>query len=298
VNIKNNEKCIIKVLKPVKKKKIKREIKILKCLNGGTNIVNLLDVVKDAQSKTPSLIFEHINNHDFKTLYPTFEESDIRYYMFELLQAIEFCHSSGIMHRDVKPHNVMIDHQKRRLCLIDFGLADFYHPGTLYNVRVASRYFKAPELLVNYSMYNYSLDIWSFGCMLASMTFKKEPFFHGNDNNDQLVKITKVLGTESLVAYLNKYNITLDRSFNKLIGRYPRKTFDKFVNSDNQKYASPVVFDLLDKVLRFDHMDRLTCREAMLHPYFDSIRPANFLQKCEFTTNNDEQNSNHGNTNK
>ena len=61
----------------------------------------------------------------------------------------------GIMHRDVKPHNVMIDHQQRKLRLIDWGLAEFYHPGQDYNVRVASRYFKGPELLVDYQVCHY-----------------------------------------------------------------------------------------------------------------------------------------------
>ena len=94
-----------------------------------------------------------------------------------------------------------------QLRLIDWGLAEFYHPGQEYNVRVASRYFKGPELLVDYQEYDYSLDMWSFGCMLASMVstckviffsctvldrisysqiFKKEPFFHGHDNYDQV----------------------------------------------------------------------------------------------------------------
>jgi casein kinase II subunit alpha len=75
----------------------------------------------------------------------------------------------GIMHRDVKPHNVMIDHKQRKLRLIDWGLAEFYHPGQTYNVRVASRYFKGPELLVNLRDYDYSLDLWSTGCMFAGM---------------------------------------------------------------------------------------------------------------------------------
>ncbi len=184
----------------MKKKKIKREIKILQNLAGGTNIINLLDVVLDSQSKTPSLIFEYINNTDFKTLYPTFTDYDIRYYIFELLKALDFCHSHGIMHRDVKPHNVMIDHEKRQLRLIDWGLAEFYHPGQEYNVRVASRYFKGPELLVDFQEYDYSLDMWSLGCMVAGMIFKKEPFFHGQDNYDQLVRIAKV---GSLCSFLS-----------------------------------------------------------------------------------------------
>jgi len=66
---------------------IKREIKILQNLYGGPNIVKLLDVVRDDESKTPSLIFEHVNNTDFKVLYPTLSDYDIRYYIFELLKA-------------------------------------------------------------------------------------------------------------------------------------------------------------------------------------------------------------------
>ena len=73
------------------------------------------------------------------------------------------------MHRDVKPHNVMIDHKKRKLRLIDWGLAEFYHQEQEYNVRVASRYFKGPELLVDMQDYDYSLDLWSLGCMFAGM---------------------------------------------------------------------------------------------------------------------------------
>ncbi len=81
--------------------------------------------------------------------------------MFELLRALDACHSMGIMHRDVKPHNVMIDHPMRKLRLIDWGLAEFYHPGQEYNVRVASRYFKGPELLLDYQVY-IDLHFYSF----------------------------------------------------------------------------------------------------------------------------------------
>lgn len=75
----------------------------------------------------------------------------------------------GIIHRDVKPHNIIIDHKKRELRLIDWGLAEFYFPNQEYNVRVASRYFKGPELLLDNMLYRYSLDIWSLGCMFAGM---------------------------------------------------------------------------------------------------------------------------------
>ncbi|GAB1740868.1 hypothetical protein NU219Hw_g5947t1 [Hortaea werneckii] len=274
INVVNYQKCVIKVLKPVKKKKIKREIKILQNLSGGPNIVALLDVVRDSQSKTPSLIFEHINNTDFRTLYPKLLDYDVRYYIYELLKALDFCHSKGIMHRDVKPHNVMIDHENRKLRLIDWGLAEFYHEGTEYNVRVASRYFKGPELLVDFQEYDYSLDMWSLGAMFASMIFRKEPFFHGNSNSDQLVKIAKVLGTEDLFDYLDKYDIELDAQYDDILGRFPKKSWHSFVNSDNQRFVSNDAIDFLDKLLRYDHQERLTAKEAMAHQYFEPVRRA------------------------
>ncbi|TVY24622.1 Casein kinase II subunit alpha [Lachnellula hyalina] len=303
INVVNYQKCVIKVLKPVKKKKIKREIKILQNLSGGPNIVALLDVVRDSQvnqsspsydpktapkagkmksavdvfvhsdqetndsymmqSKTPSLIFEYVNNTDFRSLYPKFVDYDVRFYIYELLKALDFCHSKGIMHRDVKPHN---------LRLIDWGLAEFYHQGTEYNVRVASRYFKGPELLVDFQEYDYSLDMWSLGAMFASMIFRKEPFFHGNSNSDQLVKIAKVLGTEDLFDYLDKYEIELDQQYDDILGRFQKKSWHSFVNSENQRFVSNEAIDFLDKLLRYDHQERLTAKEAMAHPYFSPVR--------------------------
>lgn len=277
VNINANDpikssKCVIKVLKPVRKIKIRREIKILQNIAGGDNVIKLLDIVKDRESRTPSLVFEYVNNTDFKTLYPRLMDHDVRYYIYELLKALDFCHSRGIMHRDVKPHNVMIDHEKRQLRLIDWGLAEFYHPGSTYNVRVASRYFKGPELLVNYQMYDYSLDMWSLGCMFAGMIFRKEPFFHGQDNYDQLVKISQILGTDELYAYIQKYKIQLDPHFNSLISPYARTPWIRFVLPDNQRYISSDALDFLDRLLKYDHQARILPSEAFSHSYFDPVR--------------------------
>lgn len=309
VKLSSKSPIVIKMLKPVKKKKIKREIKILSnlsnevnppCTNtfkineyynnkdilnnfkknylfdlnhdGNEKIIKLFGIIKDPISKTPALVFEHVNNIDFRILYPKLTDLDIRFYMFELLKALDYCHSMGIMHRDVKPHNVMIDHKSHKLRLIDWGLAEFYHKNMEYNVRVASRFFKGPELLVDYRMYDYSLDLWSFGTMLASMIFQKEPFFHGTSNTDQLVKIVRVLGSEDFEKYLLKYEITLPREFHDM-DQYIRRPWHRFIN-DNNKHLSDnnEIIDLIDNLLKYDHQERLTAREAMAHPWFDPIR--------------------------
>jgi len=213
-----------------------------------------------------------VDNHQFKELLPTLTDADNRFYMFELLKALDFCHSRGIMHRDVKFQNIVVDHNNRKLRLIDWGLAEFYHPGTEYNVRVATRCYKGPELLVDFRQYDYSLDMWSVGCVLASLIFRKEPFFYGRDNTDQLVKIARVLGTDDLYRYLDKYEIELDAAFDDILPRFSRKPWSAIVNSNNQHLASADAISLLDKLLKYDHQGRLTAAEAQQHIYFATIR--------------------------
>lgn len=100
-------------------------------MKGGINIINLIDLLRDSITKTPALIMEYVDTGDvdFRTLNKSFNDFDIRFYIYKVLKALDYCHSKGITHRDVKPHNIMIDHQSRKLRLIDWGLAEFYHPG-------------------------------------------------------------------------------------------------------------------------------------------------------------------------
>lgn len=271
-DVKHSKKVVVKVLKPVRRRKIKREIKILQNLRGGENIIALLDIVRDSTTLTPALIFEHMQNVDFKVFYKQITDYDCRFYMYEILRGLNFCHSMGIMHRDIKPQNIVINHDRRQLRIIDWGLAEFYHPNQDYNVRVASRYFKGPELLVGYQYYDYSLDMWSLGCMLASMIFQQDPFFRGHDNYDQLVRIARVLGTEKLDEYIKTYNIDLDNRFNDLLGRHSRKRWERFLRPDNEHLVQQEVLDFLDGLLRYDHMQRFTAVEAMNHAYLAPIK--------------------------
>ncbi len=92
------------------------------------------------------------------------------------------------------------------------------------------------------------------------------------------MKITKVLGTDELYTYLEKYDIELDSNYDDILGRYPRKPWSRFITSENQRYISNEAIDFLDKLLRYDHQERLTAREAQDHPYFGEQNPENCPQ--------------------
>ncbi|KAK4937971.1 Casein kinase II subunit alpha' [Elasticomyces elasticus] len=265
INKLDNESCVVKILQPVAMRRVKREIKILQELSGGPNIVSLIDVVRDNRNKTPSLVFEYVNNTNHKTLYPQLNDFDVRYYILNLLKALSFSHSKGIMHRDIKPYNVMIDHHNRKLRLIDWGLADFYDENRAYGTGVGSRYWRAPELLVGYDGYDYSADLWSVGCMLAGMVFQREPFFRGkHDDVDQLLTIARVLGTEGLFKYLHEYDIELDEAFDHVKGWYQTERWASFVTPQNRHLVSEDVIDLIGKLLRYNHKVSASTKQVVI----------------------------------
>lgn len=96
--------------------------------------------------------------------------------------ALHYCHIHSIIHRDVKGGNICVNRQTKRLTLLDFGLAEFYEYNKPMHHRVATRHFKSPELLCAFQYYDYSLDVWSAGAMLAGFMFLRQPFFRGSTN--------------------------------------------------------------------------------------------------------------------
>jgi casein kinase II subunit alpha len=241
----------IKILKPVKKNKIRREVKILEMVSDGPNIAKLVDVVRDPSTKSPAIITEFVKQGNMRKVWSELSHDEVRFFMFELLKAIDYVHSKGIMHRDIKIHNVVINREKKQLRLIDFGLAEFYKPDSTYSHRVAAMFYKAPELLLGYEKYDYSIDMWGFGCILAGVILQKNRLFASIDRFSVLVKIAKQIGSKDLFTFIEENNIPVDdlEALKSTIGKHTGKEWSKLVDPKNEHLATPEALDLLTNLM-------------------------------------------------
>ena len=135
-------------------------------------------------------------------------------------------------------------------------------------VRVASKCFKGPELLLRNQKYDYSLDIWGLGCVFASILFMKEPFFLGENNEDMVVKITQVLGYPELDACIKKYNIKYEESELAKMRGFRSQRWEPYYQTKYIERITPDSLNLLDSLLVIDHRCRISARQAIRHPYF------------------------------
>jgi casein kinase II subunit alpha len=265
------EKVALKVMKPVRALKYNREAKILLNLRDGQNIVDLIEIVENPDSKQLTFVFEYAPSTEFSELLQSFDQIELQHYLYQLLLALRHAHSNGIMHRDIKPQNILYDRESRELRLIDWGLAEFYFPTRRYNIHVASRNFKAIEFLVDYQHYDYSVDMWGFGVIMAGIIFRRNPFFRGSDDFDMIRRIASVLGTDGLDRYLKKYGIQLPPGLH--LAKTKGKKWASFAK-EGMDLATDAAIDLVAQCVRYDHMERITAHEALAHHYFSELASA------------------------
>lgn len=184
---------------------------MLKYLKGGKYTINLENKFTCPNTGTITMVFAYQTSKTLSESYLGMSDLDIRNTMFKLISAVAHCHSTGIMHRDIKPANIIVDLEKDVFELIDFGHASFYKPGRNYALKVGTRPFKAPEILMGYTKYERSVDLWSVGHVFAILIFQGSSLFLGKDEPEQLVKIAKILGTKGLVQMAKTHKIQIEK---------------------------------------------------------------------------------------
>ncbi|XP_015277041.1 PREDICTED: mitogen-activated protein kinase 13 [Gekko japonicus] len=191
-----------------------------------------------------------------------FSDEKIQYLIYQVLKGLKYIHSAGIIHRDLKPGNLAVN-EDCELKILDFGLAR--HADSEMTGYVVTRWYRAPEVILNWMHYNQNVDVWSVGCIMAEMLTGKT-LFKGKDYLDQLTQILKVTGSPS-EEFVQKLE---DKAAKSYIQTLPK--IQKMDLSLLFPRASPLAVDLLDKMLQLDVERRPTATQALAHPYFDRFR--------------------------
>lgn len=256
-----------------------REISLLQMLSQSIYVVRLLCV-------------EHVDKNGKPLLYLVFEYMDtdlkkyidlhgrghgqarsplpaklIQSFMYQLCKGVAHCHSHGVMHRDLKPQNLLVDKERGLLKIADLGLGRaFTVPLKSYTHEIVTLWYRAPEVLLGATHYSIPVDIWSVGCIFAELS-RRQPLFPGDSELQQLLHIFKLLGTpnEEMWPGVSKLRDWHD---------YPQwqpAEVAKAVPSLDQKGV-----DLLSKMLQYDPSKRISAKAALQHSYFDDLDKSQF----------------------
>eukprot|EP00823_Brevimastigomonas_motovehiculus_P000115 TRINITY_DN10220_c0_g1_i1.p1 TRINITY_DN10220_c0_g1~~TRINITY_DN10220_c0_g1_i1.p1 ORF type:complete len:342 (-),score=87.73 TRINITY_DN10220_c0_g1_i1:121-1146(-) len=242
-----------------------REISLLKELVH-PNIVTLKETVH--QNNKLYLVFEFLDQ-DLKHYMDSLAEKKkkmhrllVKSYMQQVLTGLYFCHSHRVLHRDLKPQNLLID-QNGIIKLADFGLArTFGLPVRPYTHDVVTLWYRAPEVLLGGKQYSTPIDIWSMGAIFAEMASQR-PLFPGDSEIDELFRIFRILGTpnEQTWSGVSQY-----RDYKTTFPKWQAHNLSEYV-----KDLEPAGMDLLAKMLVYDPSKRISAKEALKHPYFNEL---------------------------
>jgi len=246
-----------------------REISLLKELEH-PGVVQLLDVVH--ADTVLYLVFEYLDK-DLKKLMddhaaasriegvggPGLPEPLVKSYLRQLLDGIAYCHKHRVLHRDLKPQNLLIDGHGL-IKLADFGLARaFGLPVRTYTHEVVTLWYRAPEILLGCKFYSTSVDTWSLGCIFAEM-LSRRPLFPGDSEIDQLFRIFRSLGTPTEASWPGVSSLP---DYKPVFPRWEAQEITQILPLD----LSDGGHDLLQQLLMYNPNARISSKQALLHPY-------------------------------
>ncbi|XP_041109976.1 mitogen-activated protein kinase 11 [Polyodon spathula] len=239
-----------------------RELRLLKHMKH-ENVIGLLDVFSPATSLenfNEVYLVTNLMGADLNNIvkFQRLSDEHVQFLIYQLLRGLKYIHSAGLIHRDLKPSNVAVN-EDCELRILDFGLAR--QTDDEMTGYVATRWYRAPEIMLNWMHYNQTVDIWSVGCIMAEL-LKGKALFPGNDYIDQLKRIMEVVGTPS-PELLKKISSEHARKYIESLPYMPQQDLEEMFRG-----ANPLAVDLLKRMLVLDCDGRVAAAEALSHPYF------------------------------
>ncbi|XP_018593248.1 cyclin-dependent kinase 16-like isoform X2 [Scleropages formosus] len=240
-----------------------REVSLLKDLKHA-NIVTLHDIIHT--DKCLTLVFEYLEK-DLKQYMDDcgniMSMHNVKIFLFQLLRGLAYCHRRKVLHRDLKPQNLLIN-DKGELKLADFGLARAKSvPTKTYSNEVVTLWYRPPDVLLGSTEYSTPIDMWGVGCIFYEMVTGR-PLFPGSTVEDELHLIFRVLGTPTEETWPG---ITSSEEFKTY--SFPRYHAESLVNHAPRIDSDG--HDLLSQLLQFEAKKRMLAEEALRHPYFRSL---------------------------
>ncbi|XP_047512112.1 cyclin-dependent kinase-like 4 isoform X6 [Pieris napi] len=251
---------------PLIRKIALREIRMLKNLKH-PNLVNLIEVFR--RKRKLHLVFEYCDHtvlHEMEKYPAGCPELLSKQIIWQTLQGVAYCHRHNCIHRDVKPENILLTGDGVvKLC--DFGFARMISPGESYTDYVATRWYRAPELLVGDTMYSMPVDVWAIGCVFAEL-LSSEALWPGKSDLDQLYLIRKTLG-DLLPRHMTIFS---QNSFFQGLALPEPTTVETLEKKIPSRYANnELIVDFLTRCLDKDPMMRWSCEQLLRHPIFENF---------------------------